>query len=116
VPPRSGNGTSTRERARSTAAVDAQDGLFDHNWEDPDLVNLLEEREEARDAKAAATREYQNVHDRVKTRLLDFHLEVGEVARIGRFKIKKRRVTGNSVSFETQPREQLDIGTIDEAE
>jgi hypothetical protein len=45
----------------------------------------------------------------VKALLAGYSLEVGEVARIGRFRIKKTRREGSEVSFVTEPREQLRI-------
>lgn len=91
-------------------AVDPQDGLFDKVWEDENLEAALEGREETREAKLAATKAHKVKDDAVKALLDGYSLAVGEVARIGRFRIKKTKTEGNEVSFTTEPREQLRIG------
>lgn len=110
--PPNGSGSSVRDRARSGSAVDPQDGLFDKTWDDSELEAALEERERHREQRLAAQREFKVADDAAKEKLAGFHLEVGEVARVGRFRIKKTRVDGNSVAFDTAPRDQLRIGTI----
>lgn len=94
-------------------AVDPQDGLFDKAWEDADLEAALEEREVTRAAKLAATSAHKLKDDEAKALLDKFELAVGEVARIGRFRIKKTMTAGNDVSFTTAPREQLRIAVDD---
>ena len=115
MPPTEGTGASIRERAAQansvppSSAVDPQEGLFDQTWDNPDLETALEEREETRAAKLTATKDHKIKDDAVKALLANYSLAVGEVARIGRFRIKKREVKGNDVSFTTAPREQLSI-------
>lgn len=95
-------------------AVDAQDGLFDHVWEDDALLTALEKREKTREVKLSATKAHKTQDDVVKALLGEHPLGVGEVARIGRFRIKKTRRDGNEVSFSTEPREQLSIAVDNE--
>jgi hypothetical protein len=90
-------------------AVDPQDGLFDKVWDDPALLAALEAREKTREAKLTAAKAHKIKDDGVKALLAGYSLEVGEVARIGRFRIKKTRREGSEVSFVTEPREQLRI-------
>lgn len=90
-------------------AVDPQDGLFDVTWEDSDLEAILEAREETRAEKLSAAKAHKIKDDEAKALLEKYTLAVGEVARIGRFRIKKTRSEGNEVSFTTEPREQLRI-------
>ena len=113
--PPSGNGSSISDRARSGAAVDPQDGMFDKQWDDEQLVAALEERERIREQRLSVNAEFKTADAAVKDKLLDYSLAVGEVARVGRFRIKKTRRAGNEVSFETAPREQLSIGTVDDS-
>jgi predicted transcriptional regulator len=90
-------------------AVDPQDGLFDKVWDDANLLSALEAREKTREKKLTASKAHKLKDDEVKGLLAGYSLEVGEVARIGRFRIKKTRREGNEVSFVTEPREQLQI-------
>jgi chromosome segregation and condensation protein ScpB len=90
-------------------AVDPQDGMFDKVWEDANLLAVLEEREKTREKKLTASKAHKLKDDEAKALLAGYSLEVGEVARIGRFRIKKTRREGSEVSFTTEPREQLRI-------
>jgi len=114
--PPTGNGQSIAERARTGAAVDAQDGLFDKEWDDSALIGALEERERIKEQRAAVNAEYKRADAAAKDKLMDFSLAVGEVARVGRFRIKKTAVGSRAVSFETEPTERLNIGVIPDAE
>jgi hypothetical protein len=112
MPPRSG---SARDRAgRHLSSVDAQDGLFDKQWQDTELEAALEALQTSREAATTANKDLKLKRDAAKGQIARFSLDVGEVARCGRFKIKKREVAGSSVAFDTTPREQLDIGVIAE--
>lgn len=90
-------------------AVDPQDGFFDVTWDDERLLAVLEEREKTREAKLTASKAHKLKDDEAKALLGGYSLAVGEVARIGRFRIKKTRREGSDVSFTTEPREQLQI-------
>lgn len=90
-------------------AVDPQDGFFDVAWDDARLLEVLEAREETRAAKLSASKAHKINDDEAKALLEGYSLAVGEVARIGRFRIKKTRREGSDVSFTTEPREQLQI-------
>lgn len=96
-----------------STSVDPQESMLDATWDDPDLEAALEERETKREERLAAQGAFKIADDNAKALLVNYSLAVGEVARVGRFRIKKRAVAGNSVSFETQPREQLSIGVED---
>jgi hypothetical protein len=109
--PPNGNGSSISDRARSGVGPDPQDGMFDKEWSDPDLEAALEAREASKDRRSTANKDFKVKDTVVKDRLNQFSLAVGEVARVGRFRIKKERRAGNSISFETEPREQLSIKT-----
>lgn len=112
--PPTGNGESIRSRSRRDTAVDAQDGFWDHQWEDSGLEAALEERQRIKEQRADVQAEFKTADTAVKTKLEEYNLAVGEVARCGRFKIKKSQRAGAAVSFETSPREQLTIGTVDD--
>lgn len=113
--PPSSSGSSIRDRARSGAAVDPQDGLFDKQFDDSDLEAALEERERLREQRLDVSAQFKIADTEAKDKLGAYELAVGEVARVGRFRIKKTRRQGSEVAFETAPREQLSIGTIDDA-
>lgn len=111
-----GNGSSISERARSAGGVDPQDGLFDKQFEDQDLEAALEERETIRVQRSAVNAEFKTADKTAKDLLAGFELAVGEVARIGRFRIKKTAVPPRDVAFETSGTERLNIGVIEEGE
>lgn len=99
-------------RARTGGGVDPQDGLFDREIEDGDLIAALERREEKRLDRVSANAAFKIEADNVKDLLLNFPIEVGETVRVGRFRLTKSHRDGNSVAFETAPRDQLNIGVI----
>jgi hypothetical protein len=109
--PPTGDGSSIHDRARS--GVDPQLAIGERNWDDlsgaEGLLTALREREEERQKRLTAQKAFKLKDDAVKGLLTGFHLGVGEQARIGEFVIKKTERAGNSVAFETQPREQLSI-------
>lgn len=107
-----GNGRSIRERALH--AVDDQLGMFDRVIEDDAFERLLEERLAKQEARSVANIAYQEIHDRVKARLGEENLEVGDVLRCGRFKIKKTRTEPTAVAFETSGSERLFITPLDQ--
>jgi len=117
VPP-TGSVSSIADRARSreSSAVDPQDGLFDKQFEDAQLEAALEERERLRQQKLEAQRAAKVADDAAKEQLLRFNLAVGEVARCGRFRIKKTQPQGRDVSFTTNPAPRLNIGVINDGE
>jgi hypothetical protein len=110
--PRGNGSRSIQDRARTGSGVDPQDGLFDKQWEDADLEAALEERERLRQHKLAVTKEYKLTDDTAKDLLGRFELAVGEVARVGRFRIKKTQPAPTHVEFDTVPQPRLNIGLI----
>jgi hypothetical protein len=114
--PPTGNGSSISDRARSSSAVDPQDGLFDKTFDDDTLEAALEERERLRQQKLEAQRAAKVADDAAKNELARFELAVGEVARVGRFRIKKTQPQGRDVSFTTNPSPRLNIGVIADGE
>jgi hypothetical protein len=108
VPP-TGNGSSIQDRAAASPAVDPQEGMFDKQINDQTLEAALEERERLRQQKLEAEREYKTADKAAKDQLVGFELALGEVARIGRFRIKKVATAPRSVSFDTAGSERLDI-------
>lgn len=107
--PPTGNGQSIRERAANGVGPDPQMEINEKQVENPDLEAALEAREAAREKRLSAQSDFKAQDTVVKGHLSTFQLAVGEVARVGRFKIKKTMRRGTSVSFETAPREQLSI-------
>jgi hypothetical protein len=107
--PTNGNGSSISERARNTPRADAQMEIDEKQIDDANLEAALEERETLRVAKLEAQREFKDKDDNVRDRLAEFSLAVGEVARVGRFKIKKVQRQPVDVSFSTAPQPRLDI-------
>lgn len=104
-----GNVSSIADRARNAPAVDPQDGLFDKEFDDTNLEQLLDKREAAKDKRAKATKAFKDEDDKVKARLSEFELADGEVARVGKYRIAKKATPGRAVSFETSPSSRLSI-------
>jgi hypothetical protein len=98
---------------RHLASVDAQDGLFDQVVEDAGLEKLLRVREQKREAKSDAAAAFKTADAKVKDKLGDFELAVGEVARCGPYRIEHKRLKSRSVSFETEPSSRFAISLID---
>lgn len=111
--PPSNNGSSISERARTGGGIDPQDGLFDKQFASEDLEAALEEREQIRVNRAAINKEFKTANEAAKQLLAGFELAVGEVARVGRFRIKKTATQSREVSFETAPGERLNIGVVE---
>jgi hypothetical protein len=110
MPPTNG-GSTTQERARSSSAVDAQEGLFDKQWDDTDLEAALEDREAKREEKLTAKKAFDIADDNAKGLLANYELAVGEVARIGRFRIKRTQAAARHIEFDTDPAPRLSIAT-----
>lgn len=91
-------------------AVVPQTALDEQVIEDrKDLEEALETREKRKNSKNELTRQFKEADERAKALLSEFELADGEVARVGRFRIKKVVSTARSVSFETQPKSRLQI-------
>lgn len=105
--------SNNSERARTGGGVDPQDGLFDKQFTSDDLEAALEERERIRIHRSEVNAEYRTADETAKDLLAGFELAVGEVARVGRFRIKKTATPPRSVSFETEGSERLTIGVIE---
>ncbi len=95
------------------AEPDDQDGLFDQVVENDVLAAALERREQAKQAKNAATKAYKDAHDAAKAHIDALELEEGAVVRCGRFRLKLSAVQGRSVSFETGDTSRLSISLLD---
>ena len=107
--PTSDNGSSIQERARTGGGVDPRDGLFDKEFTDEQLEAALEEREQLRVRRLEAQSAFKVADKAAKDKLVEFSLAVGEVARVGRFRIKKTSTAPREVSFETAGSERLNI-------
>jgi hypothetical protein len=101
---------------REAPGVDAQDGLFDHQWEDTDLEAALEEREQLRQQRLEVAAEFKRADEAARGKLEGYELAVGEVARVGRFRIKKTQAQSREVSFTTSPQPRLNIKVDDPEE
>lgn len=112
--PSADNVRSISDRARSSSSVDAQESMFDKVIEDDELLAALDEREEKRAARLEANGAFKIAADNAKDLLVNHHIEVGEVVRVGRHRIKKTRIAPTSVSFDTSGSERLNFGLINE--
>jgi hypothetical protein len=95
------------------SAVDPQEGMFDAQWDDAELEAALEEREQIRKRRAEVNAEFKTADEAARDKLAGYELAVGEVARVGRFKVKKTKAEAREVSFETSPSERLRITALE---
>jgi hypothetical protein len=108
VPPTE-TGSSIQDRARTGSDVDPQEGMFDKEFADADLEAALEARETIRLKRLDINKRYRQADESARGKLAEFELAVGEVARVGRFRIKKTMSTGREVAFVTEASERLFI-------
>lgn len=69
--------------------------------ENPDVEAALIERQDKKDAKGVATKEFKQAHEKAVAALAMLELPEEGAVRIGRFRINKSLVSARSVSFET---------------
>jgi hypothetical protein len=103
------NGESIAERARTAASPDDQIEMNEKQIDSEDLAALLEERLKLNEKRLKATRDFEEKDRQAKGRISEFELAVGEVARCGRFKIKRTRRAGGDRAFTVAPSEPLQI-------
>lgn len=116
TPPTNGSGSSVSQRARGhLSSVDGQTGMFDREIADQggSLEQLLDERETLKKKKSDATKKFKEKNDLVKARLGEFNLTVGEVARVGKYRIEVTRAEGGHRSFDVGDSERLNIKLFD---
>lgn len=113
MPPTSGRGSSVSNRARHLSSVDPQDGLFDQEYDDGALEALLDEREALNSTRLAAVADFKEKDDAVKAKIAEFDLADGEVARVGKYRIEKRRREGGHRDFDVAPGSRLTIKLFD---
>jgi hypothetical protein len=107
--PRNSNVRSIADRARTTASADDQMEIDEKQLDNPDLAALLDRRGELNEGRLAAIREFDEVDRQAKARISEYELAVGEVARCGRWKIRKQRRAGGEREFTVAPSEPLQI-------
>lgn len=114
MPPSPGNASSISERARTSASADDQIEFNEKQIDNPDLATLLDERGELNEARLAAIRAFEEKDRQAKARISEYELAVGEVARVGRWKVKKQRRAGGDREFTVAPSEPLQIRLHDD--
>jgi hypothetical protein len=97
------------------ASLDPQLAMDERAINNPELEKALERRLRAKDDVAEVRGVYKKAHAEVQAAielLPDF--EPDSALRVGRFRITKRHIDARSVSFETEARDQISIGLVDE--
>jgi hypothetical protein len=97
------------------AALHPQLAMDERAITNPELEAALERRLRAKDDVSEVQLVYKRADEEVKAelaRIPDFPPD--SALRIGRFRVSKRHVAARSVSFETEARDQLSIGLVDE--
>lgn len=96
------------------ASVDPQQGMFDREVEDGDLIAALEKRHKTNEARKAAVAKHREAHDKAKALIDAYELGDEEIVRAGRFRIRMSRSEGRSVAFETAPSRRMTISLLDD--
>lgn len=95
----------------SSATLQAQITLYETTLEDPELEQLLEKREVAKELSTHHRKTFAELNDDAKVRIKD--LDLGDApVRVGRFLISEREVSGRNVSFETAPSSRVQISLL----
>lgn len=97
-------------------AADAQPqtSLYEKIVENDELEKLLENREELRAKKSDANALYVEADDKAKALIGTLDLGQDAPVRVGRFVVTRTLSKAKVVSFETESKVQLRIGTISE--
>jgi hypothetical protein len=82
--------------------------------ENPDVLGALRSREEARIELSTLRRQYGESHEKALAEIARLDLDVGEVVRIGEFRIERKIRPGRSVSFETEEKASISISRDEE--
>lgn len=94
-----------------SVTAEAQTSIDEKVLESTELEAMLEDRE-AKKAKAAEARKaYASADELAKAELRE-RVDEGEVARVGRFVVRRTSVPSRSVSFDTDPTSRLSIGVV----
>jgi len=88
-------------------------GMDEEILEDMELEEALEKRSEYRDQLAGPQVAYKEADDRAKA-LIEERLEIGDVARVGRFRVTREMKPGRDVSFTTEAKAGVSITASDE--
>lgn len=113
MPPTNGRGSSVSDRARHLSSVDPQDGLFDQEYDDAALEALMDERETLNGKRLEAVSKFKEKDEIVKAKIAEFDLADGEVARVGKYRVEKRRTQGGHRDFDVAPSSRITIKLFD---
>lgn len=98
---------------KMSAAPQEQIGLEDKFIEDPELEEVLEERESLKAEKKKALKQFNDKHAAAKDRIEKLDLPAGGALRVGRFRLERTNVPGRSVTFDTAETTRINIGAIE---
>lgn len=96
------------------ANLDPQLALDERQINDPALERALERYLRASDDVREANQVKKTYRMEVDAALAKHPIEVDQALRVGRFRIEKRLSEARHVEFDTEPKEQLRIGLVDE--
>lgn len=106
--------SQTNGGSRGGARADAQQGMFDREIENTDLVAALEDREKVKASRAALNAKFKEADDKAKALISELDIQIDETVRVGRFRISKSEIAGRSVAFDTEASERLSISLLDD--
>lgn len=87
----------------------AQLGMDERVIVEDTLEKLLEERLRAADARSEVNKVFAQKDAAAKDRIATLGLEVGDIVRIGRFRIAKTSSEGGHVEFDRSPKDRINI-------
>lgn len=79
-----------------------------------DLEAALEARFDTRVRVAEARHDADEADEKAQAMLVEMNLQVGDVIRVGRFRIERTASPARSVSFETEAKERTKIDAVQE--
>lgn len=90
-------------------------GMDERTVVDADLLDALDVREGARERLSAVRKAFYDADDKARAAIETLGLEVGEVVRVGPYRIENRHVDEAEVEFTRQAKDSIRI-TLPKAE
>lgn len=90
-----------------------QTSIYETTLDNPDLEQLLERRQKAKDERSKTAAKFKEVDDLCKFKVTE--LDLGDApVRVGRFVLTPKTIKARSVSFETEESHRVQISLLDD--
>lgn len=95
-----------------SATEQGQTSIYETTIDNPELADLLDRRQKARDDRAKQNAKVKELDDLVRFKITE--LDLGDApVRIGRFLLTPKERAARSVSFETEAKRFVQISLLD---